>query len=81
MTQELIPVEKDGEYIEVHPSTIEQHKQLGWKVTEKRVPADDDSSGNSKLTVDEIKAKLTAAGIEFQGSAKKADLVALLPAE
>lgn len=36
MTQELIPVEKDGEYIEVNPVALEQHKQLGWKETEKR---------------------------------------------
>ena len=27
---ELIPVTKDGEYIEVHPSTLGDHKRLGW---------------------------------------------------
>lgn len=39
-------------------------------------------SGNidsSDLKVDEIKAKLTEAGIEFDPNAKKADLLALLP--
>jgi hypothetical protein len=28
---ELISVSKDGEYLEVHPSTLAQHKALGWK--------------------------------------------------
>ena len=32
------------------------------------------------LTVDQLKAKLTELGVEFAGSAKKADLVALLEA-
>lgn len=27
---ELTPVTKDGEYIEVHPSTLADHKRLGW---------------------------------------------------
>ncbi|MDG2980892.1 hypothetical protein KNP66_03275 [Latilactobacillus curvatus] len=33
----------------------------------------------STLKVDEIKAKLTEVGIEFDPNAKKADLLALLP--
>lgn len=28
---ELIPVTKSGEYIEVHPATLEAHNRLGWK--------------------------------------------------
>ncbi|MGJ5606385.1 hypothetical protein KNO54_00275 [Latilactobacillus sakei] len=44
---------------------------------------DEEVSGESvdpsTLKVDEIKAKLTEAGIEFDPNAKKADLLALLP--
>jgi hypothetical protein len=28
---ELISVSKHGEYLEVHPTTLAQHKALGWK--------------------------------------------------
>lgn len=35
---ELIPVSKAGEYIEVHPATLAEHKQLGWAECEKREP-------------------------------------------
>lgn len=35
---DLIPVSKGGEYIEVHPATLAEHKQLGWLECEKRKP-------------------------------------------
>ncbi|MGV3679773.1 MAG: HeH/LEM domain-containing protein [Acidovorax sp.] len=38
-----------------------------------------DANGDGKLTVPEIKAALTAKGIAFDPTAKKADLLALLP--
>lgn len=41
----------------------------------------DDLNGDGKLSVDEIKAALTAKGIQFDPKAKKADLLALLPKE
>jgi len=28
--QSLVPVSKDGQTIEIHPSQIEQHARLGW---------------------------------------------------
>jgi hypothetical protein len=31
---EFIKITKDGETIEVHPLTLEDHKHLGWKVVE-----------------------------------------------
>jgi hypothetical protein len=34
MAEKLIKVEKDGEMIEISPLTLENHKQLGWKVVE-----------------------------------------------
>lgn len=33
---ELIPVSKNGEYIEVHPIALAQHKNLGWQECEKQ---------------------------------------------
>ena len=40
MLDELILVEKDGERIRVHPLSLENHLQLGWRgVTEKVVAA------------------------------------------
>lgn len=36
---------------------------------------------NESLTVDQIKAKLTGLGIEFDNKLDKADLLALLPKE
>lgn len=32
---ELIPVRKGGEYIEVHPVALAQHKKLGWRECER----------------------------------------------
>lgn len=33
---ELIPVARGPEYLEVHPSALKQHKELGWRECEKR---------------------------------------------
>lgn len=35
---ELIPVTCGGEYIEVHPSALQEHKRLGWAECERRAP-------------------------------------------
>ena len=34
---ELIPVSHSGSYMEVHPTTLMQHKKLGWLECEKQV--------------------------------------------
>lgn len=31
----LIAVEKDGETLRVHPTALENHKRLGWKISPK----------------------------------------------
>jgi hypothetical protein len=31
--QAFVAMEKDAEIIEVHPSNVEQHKRLGWRLT------------------------------------------------
>ena len=78
---ELIPVTKDGEYIEVNPATLAEHKALGWVHCARQEPADNEPDGAKKApTVPEIKATLEAAGVTVPDSAKKADLVALLTA-
>jgi hypothetical protein len=40
---ELIAVSKDGEYLEVHPTALAQHKALGWKECQKQEPTSDDA--------------------------------------
>ena len=79
--QELIPVTKHGEYLEVHPVALAQHEALGWVQCARQEPADHETDGAKKApTVPEIKATLEAAGVTVPDGAKKADLVALLAA-
>ncbi|MDN8612790.1 hypothetical protein [Variovorax ginsengisoli] len=76
---ELIPVAKDGAYLEVHPTTLDQHKGLGWRECAKQEGAE--AKPSDGLKVEEIKAELEAKGIAIpDGVTKKADLAALLDA-
>ncbi len=34
MADKFIKITKEGETIEVHPSVVEDHKRLGWKIVE-----------------------------------------------
>lgn len=78
---ELIPVTKHGEYLEVHPVAYAQHEALGWVKCARQEPVDDVPDGAKKApTAPEIKATLEAAGVTVPDGAKKADLVALLNA-
>lgn len=78
---ELIPVTKDGEYIEVNPAILAEHKALGWVQCARQELADHEPDGAKKAaTVPEIKAALEAAGVPVPEGAKKADLQALLTA-
>lgn len=76
---ELIPVTKDGEYIEVNPATLAEHKALGW-VQCARQERDDEPDGAKKATVAELREALTAKGIAIPDGAKKPELQALLDA-
>lgn len=80
----LIPVAKDGEYLEVNPVALDQHKELGWRECEKRESTKEDlgdePEGAKKATVAELREALTAKGIEIPEGAKKAELQALLDA-
>lgn len=76
--QNLIPVAKDGEYIEVHPTCLAAHKSAGWKECEKREVEAEPEPDAPELTAKQIKEALTARGIEFKSNASKADLQALL---
>lgn len=44
MSEILIPVAKDGEYLEVHPTTLKAHQSLGWVECERQEAADDSES-------------------------------------
>lgn len=77
---ELIPVQKDGEYLEVHPTALNAHKVLGWRPCERREDAAPKTEGDKKLGIAELRAALKEKGIAFVDDAKKADLQALLDA-
>lgn len=76
--EDLIPVSKNGEYLEVNRVALLQHKHLGWVECAKQEPAEDE--GAKKATVAELRESLTAKGIEIPEGAKKAELQALLDA-
>lgn len=78
--EHLIPVSKDGHYLEVHPTALDQHKSLGWRECAKQETKDEDDGAKKALTVAELKAALEAKGIAIPDGAKKADLQALLDA-
>lgn len=70
---DLIPVTKDGEYIEVNPAALAETLALGWTVCDKQEPP-----SPKLMTIAEVRDALTAAGIPFDLNGKKADLIALL---
>lgn len=39
MEDTLVPMAKDGEAIEVHPSCVKAHAEAGWRVVETPPPA------------------------------------------
>ena len=80
-------------WYEPHPVTPERKAELrakGFTILDAAfMPADhvqeddagekgDDSNGDGKLSVAEIRESLTKRGIQFNSNAKKADLLALL---
>ncbi len=70
---DLIPVTKDGEYIEVNPVALAETLALGWVQCEKQADA-----SPKRMTVAEVREALTEKGIPFDLNGRKADLVALL---
>lgn len=72
-----VDVTVEGDY----PNIVAAYQQIGVTVTVingKQPPNDNKSEDLSKLTVDMLKKRLTEAGIEFDKSAKKDELVKLL---
>lgn len=76
---ELIPVSKDGDYIEIHPATLADHKRMGWLECERQA-TQADTNGDGKVTAAELRAALTAAGVPFKSNASKPELQALVDA-
>lgn len=70
---QLIPVTKDGEYLEVHPVALVAHKALGWAECERVA----DTNADGKVTAAELKAALTEAGVKFDARWNKDKLAAL----
>ena len=49
---ELIPVSKDGDYIEIHPATLADHKRLGWAECARQEQADKPKPGRKPKAVE-----------------------------
>ncbi len=64
MKEDLIPVQRDGAYLEVHPSALKAHEVTGWKVCEKR-------SGGDDASLAEAAAAQEVAAAEKAAKAKK----------
>lgn len=78
---ELIPVSKDGDYIEIHPTALADHQRCGWAQCARQDAADaPDTNGDGKVTAAELRAALTAAGVTFKSNASKTELQALVDA-
>lgn len=73
----LIPVSKDGEYIEVHHSTLAQHKALGWIECERQQinPSEGKLSEAEQRAI--LIAELQSKGVEFDDSLPTDELRAL----
>jgi len=70
---DLIPVTKDGEYLEINPVAVPETLALGWVICDKQEPA-----SPKRLAIAEIREALTEKGVAFDVSAKRADLLTLL---
>ena len=38
MTTKLIPVQKDGITLKIHPDALDEHRKLGWVLVEQPAP-------------------------------------------
>lgn len=61
-----------------HPNIVEAYRKAGIKV---ETDSDSAETDPHKMNVPELKEWLTAKGIDFDASAKKPDLQALIPQE
>lgn len=80
----MVKVEKLGEFLIIDESTLQEHISLGWQVIERDVKVEalpTDEEDISKLSANDIKAKLTELNVDFDKSAKKDELLELLKSE
>jgi hypothetical protein len=68
---ELIPVAKDSDYLEVHPTTLQNHIELGWRVCDRREIA------ASAVDADAVVPKAKGKKTDPQAPAVDADAVAV----
>jgi hypothetical protein len=75
---ELVPVSKGADYLEVHPTALSNHLSLGWSKCQRRLPKVEkpNAKPSDGLNVEELKDALTAKAIAIPEGAKKPDLQA-----
>ena len=78
MAEKFVKMVKEGEEpIKVHPSVVDDHKHLGWKVAaEEQASTNEDAVAEAKKKKEEAKAKAKA-----EAEAKKAEAKAVLEAK
>jgi len=71
MPEKFVKLTKDGETIEVHPSVVENHKALGWKVVYAKAETEEDTDTESKKkAAAEAKAAEKKAAAEAKAKAE-----------
>lgn len=61
----LLNVTKDGETLAIHPATLASHQSVGWSLIGPVDAAHEsaDANGDGKVTADELRDALSAAGV------------------
>lgn len=81
--QDLIPVAKAGDYLEVHPSCLQAHRELGWRECERREQADEgepDSQQADQSATPAKRGRKAKAEAATEPDSQQADTQALLDA-
>jgi predicted fused transcriptional regulator/phosphomethylpyrimidine kinase len=69
MADKFVKMTKDGETIEVHPSVVEDHKHLGWKVVEVQAKTETaEAKAAEKKAAAEAKAAEAKAIVDSKGT-------------
>ncbi len=65
MADKFVKMTKEGETIDVHPSVVEDHKRLGWKIVEEaqaEAKTDEEVKAEAKKKKAEAEAIVEAKG-------------------
>jgi hypothetical protein len=72
---DLVPVTRNGDYMEINPVAVNEHLALGWVICDPQPIA-----SVKRMSIAEIREALTAKGINFDVSLGKVKLQSLLDA-